>query len=316
MIIREATENDIPDIVKVLKSSLGEDQLLLSEKVWRYKHIDNPFGKSLVLVAEEDGEIIGIRAFMRWDWQQAEQLYHCFRAVDTATHPAHQGKGIFKKLTLKAVEIAKGNGEDFIFNTPNEKSRPGYLKMGWQAVGKIKVGLKPSVHGIFGFQKKIDYNITRSGSGEDIENLCEKWNSDKMSANKLFTPKSPKFLYWRYENNPLQSYEVMSNRKFYLAAYVKKRKRLKELRIAECIYDKSSVEAQKEVDRAISKLEKKFGAQFLSFAPAFLKTGFLKIKGNYGPILTLRNLNLLEQKEKQFLQIQEWHNSLGDLELF
>ena len=32
--------------------------------VW--KHLDNHFGRSIALVAEEDGGIVGLRAFMRW----------------------------------------------------------------------------------------------------------------------------------------------------------------------------------------------------------------------------------------------------------
>ena len=145
MNIREATQNDIPQILKVLKASLGETSSKKTEEVWRYKHIDNPFGKSLVLVAEEEGEIVGVRAFMRWKWQKGEKIYSAFRAVDTATHPNHQGKGIFKKLTLKALEIGKERGDHFVFNTPNTQSKPGYLKMGWKEVDKLEIQLRPLI---------------------------------------------------------------------------------------------------------------------------------------------------------------------------
>jgi predicted N-acetyltransferase YhbS len=97
MKIREATEEDIPDILEVLKASLGETSSKKTEDVWKYKHIDNPFGKSMVLVAIEENKIIGVRAFMRWKWQKGDCVFSAFRAVDTATHPKHQGKGIFKK---------------------------------------------------------------------------------------------------------------------------------------------------------------------------------------------------------------------------
>lgn len=80
---------------------------------------------------------------MRWKWQKNNKIFSAFRAVDTATHPDFQGKGIFKKLTLRAIEIAKDQGEDFIFNTPNSQSKPGYLKMGWKQVDKIKIELLP-----------------------------------------------------------------------------------------------------------------------------------------------------------------------------
>ena len=64
------------------------------------------------------------------------------RAVDTATHPDHQGKGIFTKLTLGAIPDLRDDGVDAIFNTPNDKSRPGYLKMGWSQVGRVPVGVR------------------------------------------------------------------------------------------------------------------------------------------------------------------------------
>ena len=109
MKIREATHKDIPQILKVLKASLGETSSKKTEEVWRYKHIDNPFGESLVLVAEESSEMVGVRAFMRWQWQQGEQVYFAFRAVDTATHPAHQGKGICRHR-LRHVGVLLGAG--------------------------------------------------------------------------------------------------------------------------------------------------------------------------------------------------------------
>ena len=65
------------------------------------------------------------------------------RAVDTATLPSHQGRGIFTKLTMTAVEHLTASGTDAIFNTPNDKSRPGYVKMGWEVCGRAPVRVRP-----------------------------------------------------------------------------------------------------------------------------------------------------------------------------
>ena len=143
MKIREASKDDTSGILNVLKASLGETSSRKTERVWNYKHVNNPFGKSLVLLAEENNQVIGVRAFMRWKWQYGENIYSALRAVDTATHPDHQGKGVFKKLTLKALEIAGEMGDHFVFNTPNTQSKPGYLKMGWKEVAKLNVRLVP-----------------------------------------------------------------------------------------------------------------------------------------------------------------------------
>ncbi len=313
MEIREACENDIPEIVKVLKASLGEDQLELSEKVWRYKHIDNPFGKSIVLVAVENKTIIGVRAFMRWKWQQGEKQFSALRAVDTATHPEHQGKGIFKKLTLMAVDLAKTNNDHFIFNTPNEQSRPGYLKMGWEQVGKVYVGLKPSLS-FLSFQKTPGiYRVQKTFSKSQMKELCLKWNKNLAAKSGLFTPKSAEMLRWRYEENPLQYYEVVAGIGYYLAAYVKKRGKLKEFRIAECIYDGDILD-KKALNKIVNKLVAKFGCHLISFSPNLI--GLSGKKGNFGPLLTFNALNLKSEEKEHLSRICDWNNSLGDLELF
>ncbi len=97
--IRTAVEEDKPSIINLLRESLGESTIPKSESLWTWKHELNPFGKSFVMVAEENEMIIGVRAFMQWHFERRGKLYYAIRAVDTATHPAYQGKGIFKKLT-------------------------------------------------------------------------------------------------------------------------------------------------------------------------------------------------------------------------
>lgn len=314
MIIREANSVDIPEIVKVLKLSLGEQDLPLSESIWNYKHVNNPFGKSLVFIAIEGNEIVGVRAFMRWKWKLEDETYNTFRAVDTATHPEHQGKGIFKKLTLKAVEVAKEKGDNFIFNTPNDQSRPGYLKMGWEQIGKIKVALRPAFNSFWNFENSnIEYSICHNCSSEKIAQLCNDWNSTQHNSNTLFTPKSALFLKWRYENNPLQQYEVFAEEGLYFAAYIKKRKGLKELRISECIFTEKS---KSKIIKLIEHLSKKFGAKFISYSPELLNLKWNLINSNIGPILTIRNLNLNVNENLKFKEIINWSYSLGDLELF
>lgn len=307
MKIREATHNDIPQILTVLKASLGETSSKKTEEVWNFKHVDNPFGKSLVLVAEEDGEIIGVRAFMRWRWQKGDQTYSAFRAVDTATHPDHQGKGIFKKLTLKALEVGKERGDHFVFNTPNEQSRPGYIKMGWEEVGKLKIHLR--FLNLLPFKnKELEYKT--SGNEVAITELLNAYLEQLTTTNKLFTPKDITYMKWRYLNNPLQNYVVRCDREYFIAGYVKERKGFQEFRVSEAIISKSG---KKPAKSAILKLAKSSGAKVLSISPDAGINFKLGITGNFGPVLTYKPINL---NKPEFLNLKIWSYSLGDLELF
>ena len=316
MIIREAQEVDIPEIVKVLKASLGEQELPLSEEIWNYKHTSNPFGRSLVLVAEENGIIAGVRAFMCWKWQYLNKNYLSYRAVDTATHPDFQGKGIFRKLTLEAVKKGKELSYNFVFNTPNDQSRPGYLKMGWQQVGKVQVALRPALNSFWKLKNPpLNYKTTISASPSEKLLLCTAWNTKLELREKLFTPKSPEFLSWRYENNPLQQYEVISTPTLYIAAYIKKRKNINELRIAECIFNEDS-NFMKEVQQILNKWSSKLGAQVITWSPKVLNLNSLSYSGGLGPILAVRELDLKENDLNLLLVEDSWNYSIGDLELF
>ncbi len=316
MLIRESIPEDIPKIISVLKASLGEADLPLSVEIWNYKHVINPFGESIVLLAEENGNIAGVRAFMRWKWQRGEEMYSAFRAVDTATHPDFQGKGVFKKLTLRAVEMGIEDKDDFIFNTPNDKSRPGYLKMGWEVVGKLEVGLQPAWNSFYKInQSTSGYHISRNASVQQIDKLCSEWNMKLLQNNKIFTPKSSEYLAWRYENNPLQEYEIYAAPNLYMAGYVKKRKNIKELRISECIFSQTKI-IDKPIHRIINKWSSKFGVQVISYSPELFPSQVFSIKGNFGPILTTKNLNLQEDDLSIHGKIGNWNYSIGDLELF
>jgi hypothetical protein len=80
---------------------------------------------------------------MRWEWERAGEVVRAVRAVDTATHPEFQGRGIFSRLTLAALPELASDGVQFVFNTPNDQSRPGYLKMGWQEIGRARACVRP-----------------------------------------------------------------------------------------------------------------------------------------------------------------------------
>lgn len=315
MKLEEAKPTDIEEIVRVLKKSLG-DELPISKETWEYKHINNPFGPSIVLLAKEDDKIIGVRAFMKWKLRKCDRELITYRAVDTATHPDHRGKGIFKTLTLKAVEIAKERGDDFIFNFPNEKSRPGYLKMAWEKATNVRVALKPAWNSFLKFKEiPVKYKVIHTSNENELEALCMVWNERLKEKNDLYTPKTLRYLKWRYEENPLQEYAVHSAPGVYLSGYVKRIKGLNELRITECLTSEEKRD-KSEVKKIIREWSSMYGAQVISFSPVQPIATFPVVKGNFGPIMTIRELNVTEAGRKEFFNFKNWSYSLGDLELF
>jgi GNAT superfamily N-acetyltransferase len=141
--IRPATAGDTSAILELLASSLGwaNDRSFLDFYEW--KHDANPFGPSARWVASEAARIVGFRAFLRWELEHDGRVLRAVRAVDTATAPEAQGRGVFRQLTLHALEDLERDGVDLVFNTPNDRSGQGYLTMGWHDVGRVPRRIRP-----------------------------------------------------------------------------------------------------------------------------------------------------------------------------
>jgi GNAT superfamily N-acetyltransferase len=143
--VRSARAEDQPSVLRLLRRALGWRAEDPDEAFFRWKHQENPYGASPAWVAVHEGDVVGYRTFLRWEFVDVDdRVVTAVRAVDTATDPDYQGLGIFRTLTLRAVAEMTLTGERLVFNTPNDQSRPGYLKMGWSVVRRLPVGVLPA----------------------------------------------------------------------------------------------------------------------------------------------------------------------------
>jgi GNAT superfamily N-acetyltransferase len=199
--IRPFENADLPSVLELMTESLGENAVLQrTPELFSWKHLENPFGRSLILVAEDHEGIVGFRAFMRWELATpAGGLLRCVRPVDTATHPRARRRGVFRGLTEAAVEQAREEGVHLIFNTPNPQSGAGYLKMGWQQVGSIGAMVRPLRH----FLAKSD----RLPTVEDSLAWGEREPINRQSLG-LRTPRTVEYLKWRFGMHPTVRYHV------------------------------------------------------------------------------------------------------------
>lgn len=317
--LRDLRLDETAAVVQLLKSSLGESSSPKTIAYWHWKHVANPFGPSPVMVAEEDNELAAVRAFMQYKWQLGQTLFDAVRAVDTATHPSQQGKGFFKKLTMAMVAQCIQENKKFVFNTPNESSKPGYLKMGWQAMGKVSVCLKPILPGFStkgGVLPQFEWNDVPT---VPMEKLCAKWNSKMAASGKWFVPRSVAFLQWRYHQNPVQQYFTYGNQHFYLCMYIKRHRYFSELRISELIWDHENAAAVKPVIWACIRQTAQLNhALLLSCAPVVrqLLGGSFVLERAIGPILTVRKLYMNDAEFGKLKTLPNSYFQLGDLELF
>jgi GNAT superfamily N-acetyltransferase len=213
LVVRAAEPGDDATALPMLRASLGKVDDPHYEQFLHWKHRENPFGVSPAWVALHDGVVVGYRTFLRWEFLTDDgRVLRAVRAVDTATDPAYRGLGIFRTLTLQGVSELTLAGDGIVFNTPNDQSRPGYLKMGWTLARRLPVGVLPrrprSVLSMVSSRVPASLWSEPTGVGLDATTAF----ADREVAEQLIahapasgvrTNRTPDYLAWRTRFGPL-----------------------------------------------------------------------------------------------------------------
>ncbi|MCP4609551.1 MAG: GNAT family N-acetyltransferase [Planctomycetes bacterium] len=108
----------------------------ISLELWNWKYIQNPVAPTYpeVVVAIENGKIIGARPYLLGEMWFGSERFMTAEHCDTMVHPDHQKKGLFGKLERYAIENLKQRGAGLSYGFPNALSRQGFLKQGYRIV--------------------------------------------------------------------------------------------------------------------------------------------------------------------------------------
>lgn len=316
--LRRYDESDEPAVLELMKRALGWRPEDPNAEFFRWKHRLSPFGISPAWVALDGARVAGFRTFMRWEFSAGGRTHTAVRAVDTATDPDYQGRGIFSRLTRQAVEELRADGVGFVFNTPNDQSRPGYLKMGWQLVGRLPAAARARGVG----------SVVRMGSARTAANLWSEPCSAGLDPQEAFaaqgpadtapgvpdtglrTARTPAYLRWRYGFEPL-SYRVMVTaggvEEGWLAFRVRRRGGACEVVLGDL---HAPAGARQAAALLRSTLRATKADYVIGLGGASVLTGMVRLPGQ-GPLLTWRAL-----AETEMPPPPSWHLTLGDVELF
>lgn len=343
MNVIELTKDRRPELFELLRRCLGEKETQQrNEAFWSWKHEQSPFGETLTWLAEEEGQLTGLRAFLQWQFRCGDDSFRAVRAVDTATHPDHRRKGIFRKLTLGGLEGVRQAGFNFIYNTPNPSSMPGYLKMGWQHVERLPMYVKLLRPANFAAKvlaaklgnKSAGINYPRNELFRSEPITFDAWLDQAADVEELIvqdsslrgqcyqTLRSVSFLHWRYASHPYVCYfveEIADDEGRAVLVYrTNQRFGLKEVMICDLLIDKRSPNQLKSLLR---KLVARLDADYLiaHFGPTSAHLKLMKQNGFYrlpmqGMDLTVHLL--LGDQDRSLLEPSSWSLCLGDLEIF
>ncbi len=308
LIIRKADDADFPQIIELCRESLGWPDDPRNAELLRWKHLENPFGRSAMWVALEGGRFVGFRAMMRWRFRRPDgAVLHAVRAVDTATLPSCRGRGVFGRLTRHAIEQLTADGVDFVFNTPNEMSRPGYLKMGWVDAGRVPIvvrpaGLKGLVSMPFALQAGSKWSEPLEVGSPTVD--VERWQAGSAWGRRgITTDVTGDFLRWRFSAGPVL-YRTVQRGDCGVTVRARRRGEARELAVS------FSWGPERVVRELVQEVLDQAGCSYAVAARGTPGCGAMLPGVNLGPRLTLRTLARSPPGPAEFAFM------LGDIELF
>lgn len=111
-----------------------------SDEWFEWKYVDNPRVAHVpILVAERerDGAFAGARPQVPFLMRAGGEDVLAMRFGDTMVHPDHRRRGVFTRLTERALDHYASMPTRFCYNCPNDLSRPGFLKAGGEVVAHL-----------------------------------------------------------------------------------------------------------------------------------------------------------------------------------
>jgi GNAT superfamily N-acetyltransferase len=318
--VRPFEEADQPAVLALLESSLGWTRDERHARFFAWKHRQNPFGASPAWVATDGSRVVGFRTFLRWEFVHEERIVPAVRAVDTATHPEYQGRGIFARLTEHAIDALRDDGVAFVFNTPNDQSRPGYLRMGWRPLARLPVFARPRSPAAVGRLVRArtpadKWSVPTAAGLPAAEVLADHSGVAGVMASLprdgLRTRRSRAYLAWRYGFETL-GYRAVTSGHGPGGGVVFFRLRRRGQAVEAAICDELVPGGDPEITRGLLRaVLRTTGADHaVRLGSSRPRAGFVRVPGQ-GPTLVARAVADTDLPEPA-----GWRLTLGDIELF
>lgn len=226
--IREAQEGDFGRVMSLVRTCYGE--AAEPPEWWRWRHREFDPSNSVMFVAVDRQEIVGLRPMAVFDYfLRGESIKGgLFSAV--MVHPDYRRQGIFSRLVEACAQEAWRRGAAFVHTMPNDVSYPGFVKLGWHDPGDRTLLVRPlDVAAIFG--KKVGPHWLAATlaflpqAGLSLSRPRAKWDfvidqvesfDDAAEAlasrvakelNGIVLQRTRRWLNWRFKSNPWNRYQ-------------------------------------------------------------------------------------------------------------
>jgi GNAT superfamily N-acetyltransferase len=214
--IRRYRDDDESRALEVLQGAFGAWPVSMpsidAAEFFRWKHLECPWGRSMMVVADCGDGPIGFYAWLPYRLAVGERIVFARRGTDLGVHPGYRGQGIAARLLDAGSRLLRPEAA-FSFGNPNEKSRSGALRLDRRSAGQARRHVRP-VRPFRGLHRR---RLAAEGEGSLLPGVVAENAAEALAdrdavasllaggdrpADRLRVAKDPDYLAWRYGDLP------------------------------------------------------------------------------------------------------------------
>lgn len=135
--MRPYRPSDWSGVLSVLAACYGESAT--RDQIYEAWNLKCQVAKSGFMVADVGGQVVGAQPMLIHDWRREGATIRGGVLTGVVVHPGFRRQGLFTKLVQACLDEAWSQDAAFVLTMPNEKSWPGFLRMGWTDLGERSV---------------------------------------------------------------------------------------------------------------------------------------------------------------------------------
>lgn len=198
---RNYKEGDEKNILRLFGKVFGQT---MSLRFWKWRFIENPFGRGIIKLLFDNKKLIGHYAVIPMKIQAGNKPVKSVFSMTTMTHPDYRGRGIFGYLASEVYKECGKRGFKLVYGFPNKNSCPGFVKnLKWKDFGRMTILYKELKENRKRFVViKNIYEVRRFSREADFL-----WDKVKKYF-RVIAPRTKNYLNWRFVKNPAVKYKI------------------------------------------------------------------------------------------------------------
>jgi predicted acetyltransferase len=203
-LIRPYENGDEPRVLSLWQAAFHKE---LAPDIWRWKYLENPFTRKLLVCAGEDEAIFALFGGIPYRANWEERSVEIVHAMDIMSHPDYRGAGLFVKTCKAYMDVfCRSGGVSFLYGFPGAYHyHLGEKYLGYRELKQGLCFLTARTGALARNRRPFRGRLRRI---REVDASFDRLWETSLQAFPLSVVRDAPFLRWRFLNHPRNAYEI------------------------------------------------------------------------------------------------------------